>query len=291
MIPATTKRKAILADIGLLYAAAIWGSTFYLVKDALSGIHPVTMIAYRFLLAGAIMLIYLAVTRRSVLQGLGRSALLAFILWTLYMSQTIGLGITTASNSGFITGLFVAFLPIFLRTIFRRKPTVLEVVASAVSLLGLWILTGGMSDFNTGDALTLIAAMAYALHLLFADKYIKGGLDPYVVSCQQFLFVGLFSLITCLVLRLPFDIGSQKVAGTVLFLALFPTLSAFLIQMVAQKTRSPLRVSLIFALEPLFAAIFAWTLGGEQFVLRGAIGGLFIAAALVISGLPSRPIK
>lgn len=291
MVPLISKRKAILADLGLFYAAAVWGATFFMVKDALDGIHPVTMVAYRFLLAGVLMLGYLVLTGRPVLRDLGKSALLAVILWSLYMSQTIGLGITTASNSGFITGLFVAFVPLFLRTIFRRKPTIMELVASVISLVGLWILTGGMSHFNAGDALTLIAAMAYALHLLFADKYIKEGVDPYVISCQQFLLVGLFSLVTCLVLRLPFGIGSTRVAGTVVFLALFPTLSAFLIQMVAQKIRSPLRVSLIFALEPLFAAIFAWTLGGEAFLLRGAIGGLFIAGALVISGLPSRPIK
>ena len=290
-MPKPTKRQAILADIGLFYAAAIWGSTFFLVKDALAGIHPVTMVAYRFLLAGVIMLVYLAVKRRPVLRGLGRSAFLAFLLWALYIPQTIGLGITTASNSGFITGLFVAFLPIFLWTIFRRKPTVLEVVASGVSLAGLWILTGGMSEVNLGDVLTLITAMTYALHLLYVDKFLREGADPLVITCQQFLLVGLFSMVVCLVLRLPLTVGSQEVAGTVLFLALFPTLTAFLIQMVAQKIRSPLRVSLIFALEPLFAALFAWTLGGEQFVLHGAIGGLFIAAALLISGLPSRPIK
>jgi drug/metabolite transporter (DMT)-like permease len=291
MTTGTSPRKAILADIGLLYAAAIWGSTFYLVKNALSGIDPVTMVAYRFLLAGVLMLAFLAATRRPILRGLGPSALLAVILWTLYTSQTIGLGITSASNSGFITGLFVAFIPLFLRTIFRRKPTIMELVASGVSLLGLWILTGGMSEFNLGDALTLITAMAYALHLLYADKYIKQGIDPYTITCQQFLIVGMLSLITSVILGLPLTIGSTGVAGTVVFLALFPTLSAFLIQMLAQKIRSPLRVSLIFALEPLFAALFAWTLGGEQFVLRGAIGGLFIAVALAISGLPSRPIK
>jgi drug/metabolite transporter (DMT)-like permease len=92
-------------------------------------------------------------------------------------------------------------------------------------------------------------------------------------------------------LKLPLRVESHSVMGTVIFLALFPTLSAFVIQMVAQKITSPLRVSLIFALEPVFAAIFAWTLGGEEFVLRGAVGGLFIAVALAISGLPSRPIR
>ena len=291
MLPTTTKRTLILADIGLFYAAAIWGATFFLVKDALGGINPATMVAYRFLLAGVILLVYLLATRRPILPGIGRSAFLALILYALYMSQTIGLGITTASNSGFITGLFVAFIPIFLRTLFKRKPTILEVVASAVALVGLWILTGGMSKVNAGDALTLIAAMTYALHLLYVDKYVKEGADPYVISCQQFLLVGIGSLLTCVAFRLPFAVGSREVAGTVVFLALFPTLSAFLIQMVAQKIRSPLRVSLIFALEPLFAAIFAWTLGGEQFMVSGAVGGLFIISALVISGLPSRPIK
>jgi drug/metabolite transporter (DMT)-like permease len=161
MKPNAAKRKVILADIGLFYAAAIWGSTFFLVKDALSGIHPVTLVAYRFLIAGGIMLPALIIMRRPVWEGIGRSAFLGLILWVLYVPQTVGLGITTASNSGFITGLFVAFVPLFLRTIFRRKPTVLEVVASGVALIGLWILTGGMTKVNLGDALTLISSSSW----------------------------------------------------------------------------------------------------------------------------------
>ena len=73
----------------------------------------------------------------------------------------------------------------------------------------------------------------------------------------------------------------------VVFLAVFPTLLAFVIQMVAQKIISPLRVSLVFALEPVFAGIFAWTAGGEPFVWRSAVGGFFIFAALIVSGLPA----
>jgi drug/metabolite transporter (DMT)-like permease len=103
--------------------------------------------------------------------------------------------------------------------------------------------------------------------------------------------VGIYSILAALILDLPFTVETRAVMGTVVFLAIFPTLTAFVIQMVAQKTTSPLRVSLIFALEPLFAAVFAWTLGGEELLLRGALGGLFIVAALVISGLPSRPIR
>jgi len=289
--PQTTvvpRRKMFMADLGLFYAAAIWGSTFFIVKGALDDIHPITLVAYRFLAAGIVLLGFLVWTRRPVFRDLGKAFILAIILYVLFVAQTIGLGITTASNSGFITGLFVVFVPLFMLTAFKRKPTLMEVIASGVSLIGLYILTGGLSVINAGDALTLLAAMTYALHLLFSDRYLKAGVDPYTVSCQQFILIGIFGLLTAFIFNLPFTVGTAKAGWTVIFLALFPTLSAFLIQMLAQKIVSPLRVSLIFALEPVFAGLFAWTLGGETFVLQGAIGGLFICAGLVISGLPSR---
>ena len=160
-----------------------------------------------------------------------------------------------------------------------------ELAASVISLAGLWVLTGGLVAINIGDMLTVLTAMAYALHLLYADKYMKGGIDPFVSACQQFIIVGILSLLTALLFGLPFGIASDRAVGMVVFLAVFPTLSAFVIQMVAQKIARPLRVSLIFALEPVFAAMFAWTLGGEAFVLRRAMGGLLIFAALVISGM------
>jgi len=280
--------KIWLADAGLLYAAAIWGATFFMVKDALSGVHPITMVTYRFLLAGFLLLIFLLLTRRSLLANLKRGFYLSLLLWLLYVPQTIGLGLTTASNSGFITGLFVAFVPLFLLTIFKRRPTLMEILASVVALFGLWILTGGLTYINTGDLLTLLAAMAYALHLLYSDRYMKDGLDPFVISCQQFLLVGFYSLIAMIVFDLPFQVTTTAALGTIIFLALFPTMSAFVIQMMAQKITSPLKVSLIFALEPVFAGLFAWTLGDEPFIWRRAGGGLLIFLALIISGMPPR---
>jgi len=295
MPSASSKLKVFLADAGLFYAAAIWGSTFIMVKAALADIDPIVMVGYRFLMAGSVLLVFVLLTGRKLFEGLGRAFALAVMLWFLYVPQTMGLKYTTASNSGFITGLFVMFVPLFLRTIFKRRPTVMEVIASIVSLVGLWILTGGLHDINIGDILTLSAALTYALHLLYSDKYMKSGIDPFLISCQQFLIVGVLCLLTALVFDLPFGVGSLEAGGIVVFLALFPTLSAFVIQMVAQKITSPLRVSLIFALEPVFAALFAWTLGGEAFVTHRALGGLFIFAALVLSGLPvpgqKKPVK
>jgi drug/metabolite transporter (DMT)-like permease len=282
-----SRRTEIIADFGLFYAAAIWGATFIIVKDALTGIDALTMVGYRFLIAGGILLVYLAIRRRPLLQDWPKALFLSVILWLLYASQTIGLNYTTASNSGFITGLFVVFVPIFLVTLFKRKPTVWEWIASVVSLAGLWVLTGGLRQINTGDALTLISAMTYALHLLYSDKYMKASADPLLISCQQFLLVGAISIVTVLVTGRSFAVTSSAMSWVV-FLAILPTLSAFVIQMFAQKLTSPLRVSLIFAFEPVFAAVFAWTLGGEQFVLKSALGGLFIFAGLVMSGIGAK---
>ena len=282
-----SKSKAITADFGLFYAAAIWGSTFFIVKNALDGIDPVVMVAFRFLLAGFILLGYLIYKKKNIFTNLKTALFLSVILCFLYIPQTVGLKYTTASNSGFITGLFVAFIPLFLRTIFKVKPNIMEILASIISLLGLWTLTGGLKDINFGDTLTLLAAVTYALHVLYSDKYMKQGIDPVVISCQQFLIVGLLSLFYALLFGLPLNITTSYAWKATIFLALFPTLSAFLIQMFAQRIRSPLRVSLIFALEPVFAALFAWTIGDEQIIAHRALGGFLIFIALIVSGLPS----
>ncbi len=282
------RHKSFLADCGLFYAAAIWGTTFVMVKRALDDVDPAVLVGYRFTTAGLLVIGYLLFKRRPIMLEWRKGLFLGFIIWLLYMPQTLGLSITTASNSAFITGLFVVFVPLFLLILFKHRPARLEIMATAVALAGLWVLTGGMTRINAGDALTLITAMAYALHLLYADKYMKEGIDPYIISGQQFLFAGIMALFTGALFGAPFTIGSQETLWIIAFLTLLPTLSAFVIQLVAQKIASPLKVSLIFALEPVFAAIFAWTVGGEEFILRGAVGGSLIFAALLISGISSR---
>ena len=285
------RRHRILAEIGLLYAAAIWGATFFIVKDVISFIDPVVLVGYRFALAGVLLAGYLAIKRVPMLVGLKDGVILGVILWALYIPQTIGLGFTSAANSGFITGVFVLIGPILAYALFHKKPSRWEAVSLVLSLAGLWFLTGGVSGMNFGDLITLIAAFFYALHLLYCDKYMKAGRDPIVISAQQFLLVGALSFVTAWLFDLPFSVGNRTTILTVIFLTLLPTLSAFLIQLYAQKMTSPFRVSLIFALEPVFAAIFAWTLGGEEFVIRSAAGGLLIFVAMIVAELPAAGVK
>lgn len=272
------------ADLGLVYCAAVWGATFYMVKDALSGVDAVAMVAHRFLLS-AILLAPWALVRPARSRHLKESLILSALLFLLYTTQTIGLGHTSASNSGFITGLFVIFVPIFLFFFFRKSPTAVQWISSALALLGLWMLTGGISSVNFGDVITLVAAATYAGHLLATDKYVRADADVIVLAFHQFWMTGLMALAYCLISGRSLAVTGDSAAGTIAFLAVVPTLSAFFIQMWAQKVTLPIKVSLIFSLEPVFAAVFAWTIGGEAFVPARAAGGGLIVAAMIAGEL------
>lgn len=286
-----SKYKGYISDLGLLYAAAIWGSTFFIVKDSLQHIDPVTLVGYRFLLAAFLLGLYLLFKKINLFSNMKYGFILGVFLWLLYVPQTIGLGYTSAANSGFITGLFVAFVPLFSFLFFKQIPSVMRLIAVGLSLAGLAVLTGGLKEINIGDSLTIITAMAYAIHILFADKYVKGNLNPLVLSFQQFLTVGLLSLLASALFDLSFSPGNLNTLGVIAFLAIFPTLSAFVIQLVAQKFTTPIKVGLIFAMEPVFAAIFAWTLGNESFTLTQVLGGILIVLALILSELPIKSLN
>ncbi|MEZ5336874.1 MAG: DMT family transporter [bacterium] len=274
------------AELALIYCAAVWGSTFFIVKDSLDSIDPYALVAWRFLTAAGLMALPLVLRGVKLWQGWQRGAVLGVILGVLYVFQTVGLGHTTASNSGFITGLFIVFVPLLNLICFRTLSPWPRLVAVAIALCGLWLLTGGIRHANYGDMLTLVAAVTYAAHVLYADRFTNSGMNVYVLNFQQLLGTGLVALCCGLVLGRPFGIACMETVGWVLFLTLFPTLSAFMLQLTAQQGVPPVTTALIFCLEPVFAAVFAWTIGGEQLVPVRALGGLLIVLAMIISELP-----
>ncbi len=280
----------LLLDLGLLYAAAIWGATFFIVKDALAGVHPVPMVGYRFVICAACLVPWVlrAKNRR---RHLREAAILSALLIVLYVSQTLGLETTSASNSGFITGLFVLFVPLLMFAFFRQRPSPLHELAVALAVCGLWVLTGGLRAINRGDALTLIAAFCYAAHLLTLDRAVKRNADPLLLTFHQFWMTGLACTALAVAARLPLGVRDGRTAGVIVFLALFPTLSAFLVQTIAQRHTPPLKVALIFSTEPVFAALFAWTIGGETFRPASAWGGALIVCGMVLAELARAPAE
>ncbi|MCM2267334.1 MAG: EamA family transporter [Elusimicrobiales bacterium] len=279
--PARTK---LLSDIGLFYCAAIWGSTFIVTKGALDSVDPVVMVGIRFLISAALLLPWV-LRRRDRTRHMREGFLLSLVLAALYLCQTVGLVYTSASNSGFITGLFIIFIPVFLYIARREKPTRLQGASAVLAIAGMWLLTGGASGFNFGDALTLVAAAAYSVHLLITDTAVKADADPVLLAFHQFWMVSAISFALALLRGSSLAVAGVNGWGVIIFLAVFPTLTAFFIQMLAQRHSEPFKVGLIFTLEPVFAAIFAWTWGGEEFVPVKAVGGLLIVSGMLMGEL------
>jgi len=287
--PVRARRARLIAEAGLLYAAAVWGSTFFIVKGVLASIHPLALVGWRFTIAAVVLGLWLVLRsprggRLAALLGGWKAGLsLGLILWVLYVAQTVGLVYTSASNSGFITGLFIVFTPLAAWLLFRQRARPRHLAAVLIALGGLWLLTGGVRSANLGDVLTLAAAVTYALHVIYAGRYMAEGLSPLALCFQQTLVIGALSLLAAPLLRVPLGAANAGAVWIVVLLALFPTLSAFVIQLYAQRVVDPVRTTLIFTMEPVFAALFAWTLGGEVLLPLKALGGALIVAAMLVS--------
>ena len=114
------KHKPFFSDLGLVYCAAIWGSTFFIVKESLFNVNPVMLVAYRFLIAAIILALFL--NKKKLFENWKQGLILGTLIAILYLTQTLGLKYTTASNSGFITGLFIIFVPIFSISLLLSQP-------------------------------------------------------------------------------------------------------------------------------------------------------------------------
>lgn len=282
------KYKKITALFGVIFITAAWGSTFVVVKESLNGINPLVLVGYRFAVASIILILYLFYKKKNIFQNLKEGAVLGVFMWGMYISQTIGLMYTKASNSGFITGMYILFIPLLNLIIFRKRFQKIKIISIVFSLLGIYFLTGGIKSFNKGDFLTLITAGFCALHILAADCYMKKERDIFVITFQQFALTSILSFVLSLTIGYDFSIGDIKVAKSILYLAIFPTVLAFVIQMYAQKYMSPFKIGALFALEPIFALIMAVRFGSEILTINSVFGGILIVAGIILSEIKWR---
>lgn len=279
------KQSTMVANIEILIATIIWGSTFTIVKKILLDINAITLIFYRFMLAALIVGSILMFLHKNPMRHLKQGVILGFLLFVSYVLQTLGLYVVSAASSGFITGLFVVFVPILSVMFGYEKLRLNLLIATILVCVGLWNITGGISGFKCGELLTLMSAATLALYILYADRAVKSG-DIWVLNFHQFLFVAVASLISILIFKLPLHIASYQTVFGVVYLSIFASILAFIIQLRAQKIISPVACAFILSLEPVFAAIFAWVVGGEQFTIKGAFGGLLIISAIICVQIP-----
>jgi drug/metabolite transporter (DMT)-like permease len=262
--------------------ATVWGLTFVMVQDAVALIPVMTFLAYRFLSASLLV----AVLFRHRLVRLSASGwraglVMGFFLMLGYIFQTLGLERTTASNTAFITGLFVVLTPLFGGVLFGQHPGPVAWAAAATAGVGLYLLSGTGGDLHLGgDALVLVTACSFALHILFTDRAVVEH-DVGALLAVQLAVSGVVPLL--------FAIGqgdliiptSSVVWSALLVTAFVASALGFFVQTYAQRHAPPARTALILASEPAFAGLFAYLLKGETLDPLDWTGAALILGAIV----------
>lgn len=275
-------RRTTLATLGILLVTAIWGSTFFVIKDAVSLVDPVDFLAVRFAIGAAVpAVIFLPRLRRLNAEQWRIGLALGGVYGLAQIAQTIGLQHTSASVSGFITGTYVVLTPILMWIAFRAKLNRATWVAVGLAVVGLAVLSlTGVGDTGIGEALTLVGATLYALHIILLDRWSR-SMDAISLATVQLIAVAL----TCGFLGLPggYQIPAEPtVWGALLYTAIVAGVVTMLLQTVAQRHLTPTRVALLMTFEPVFASGFAVAFGGESVTLRLLIGGALILLATLV---------
>ncbi|KNZ71072.1 hypothetical protein Tfer_0147 [Thermincola ferriacetica] len=283
-----SRKNQLLADLALVFVTAVWGATFVSVKEAITRVEPFYFLAIRFGIATLLMLL---ITNKRIVQTtrstLWKGILIGLALFAGYSFQTFGLQYTTASNAGFITGLSVVIVPVTVTFIQKKPPGIISALGIISATVGLGLLTiNATLTFNYGDLLVLFCAFSYALHILLVGKYSPDH-DAFILATVQIGTVALASFVAALIKETAptAEAFNAQVWRAILITAVFATALAFFVQTWTQKYTSPTHTAIIFTMEPVFAAIFAYFIGGESFTLRQGIGAVFILAGMLAAEL------
>ena len=285
------RRTALLATLALLAMTAAWGSTFFLIKDLLDRVPTLDFLAVRFAIASVAMLVVAprAVARLSPV--VRRHAMVLGLLYGLaQILQTAGLAHTAASVSGFITGMYVVLTPVFAAVILRTRITAVTWAAVALATVGLGVLTLSGFSLGYGEAITLVSAVLYALHIVGLGAW-STPRDAVGMSILQIMVI----TVVCFVATVPDGIVLPSTGRdwlSVVYMALVAGALAMLGQTWAQAHLPPTRTAIIMSMEPVFAASFAVWLGGEAVTSRLVVGGLMVLTAmLVVELVPRRKVE
>ena len=273
------------ADLLLVMVTAFWGASYFLTDLCLETMPPLSLNAFRFLVAFAVLgAVYFRKLRRISRKTLLYSLLIGCSLVMVYTCYVYGLMHTSISNAGFICALPVIFTPLLELVIYRKIPNRRFALALVLCTVGLGLMTLNDSFRPAlGDIICMGTAIFYAVDLLLTDKAVRDPeVDPLQLGVCQLGVVGIIMLILTLTLEQPKLPQSPAAWGAALFLAIFCTGIAFVIQAVQQQYTTASHVGLIFTLEPLFSAIVAYFFAHEVLGLRGYIGAALMMFSLIL---------
>lgn len=278
-----------LVTAALVAVAAVWGTTFVMVKGAVASYPVWSFLALRFAVATIAFLILFPSTLRRLDSAVIAPGLIAGALLTAgYVFQTLGLapGMTSAGRAAFITGMFVVITPMLQAVILRRVPAWTAWVGVASAVAGLWLLSGGggSAGWGVGDTLVLLCAVAYSGHMISLGS-IGRGHDTRPLTLVQLATVTVVCATVGLLTEHPPVPTGVSLWTALLVTGVLASAVAFAVQTYAQKHLSPTRTALILICEPAFGGLFAWMVAGEQLGPRGLAG-----AALILVGMAASEV-
>jgi drug/metabolite transporter (DMT)-like permease len=274
------------ADLALVFNTLIWGSTFVMVKRALDDCSAILYVAVRFLVA-TLVLAWVFRRRWSFAAGPARGGVLAGVcLFAGYTFQTVGLSSTTPSKAAFLTGLTVVVVPLLNSLVYRVYPHVSEAIGVVVATIGMGLMTlqGNVGGVARGDIMVILCAVAFAAHIVVLGHYSKAApFEPLAVwqlGTTAALGIGSFWW-----LEKPLFHPSAFLGMALLVSSLLSTALAFTVQAWAQQVTTATRAALIFALEPVVAWAFSYTVLGERLPPRSVLGAVLILGGILVAEL------
>ena len=271
--------KMRLAPWALLLVSASWGLAFVVMKDAIERQSVNSFLFTRFLVAVIAMFLLKPTVIQSINREILRKGFIAgLFLAAGYILQTLGLALTGAAVTGFITGLYVVATPVIAALVLRVRITAFTWGCVLLATFGLALLSLKGWNLGYGEFLVFLCAIAFAAHIIALSKW-SNGLDVYAMTIVQLatcaLATGVISLIQGY--EAPPDSNGWYV---VLFTAIICTAVAFVVQTWSQAHMSATKVAVILTMEVVFAALFAVVFGGESLSLRTLFGGVLVFAAM-----------
>lgn len=270
------------ADLALLMCTLFWGSSYLFMQMGLKDLETYNLIGVRF---GIAFLLAAAFFHRRLLSTNRKTILHAFILGAIlfgvFATVTSGVKTTTASQAGFLVSLTVIFVPI-LSIILRNKPQKRVFIGAGLAMVGIGLLTlSSELQISRGDLLCIAAALFYATHIIVTGRWASQS-DTIQLGIYQLGFTALFGILFSILFETPTLPHTPQSWLAVLSLSILCSAIGFVVQTVAQKYTTPAHTGVIFSLEPVFAALFAFWVTGETLTLRGYIGaGLVLLSVLI----------
>jgi drug/metabolite transporter (DMT)-like permease len=280
------KNKHLKADLWLLLATFFWGITFVAVKDSLKYSSPLAFLGIRFFIAGLVLLPFCYKSLKKLSrQGWKDGIILGVFLFAGFAFQTMGLVYTTATRSAFITGLCVALVPGLSAVMLKTKNEIWQILGVLLAAIGLYFLSrpeaGG---FNTGDLLTAICAVSFAVEVVLVQKYTQKHSPMDMIMVQIITTVVLSALLIGFIEKPALQWSPNLFLGLAIT-SLLATAGALVIQFNYQRKTTATRAAVIYTMEPLFAALFAFLVIGEQLPKIGWIGAGLITAGMLTAEL------